>query len=468
MLTFRDPRRGCNRREFLSIGTLALGGLSLGGQLQARALGNAALTTGKSVIFLFLHGGPAQTETFDPKMSAPDGIRSVTGEVPTTLPGITFGSTFAQLAKLAHKFTVVRSYRPGDGNHDLKPLVHKEFMNANLGSLYSRVAGTNDPRTGMPSNVILFPQAILPKANPQFAPSGNYLSTGQLGAAHAPFVPGGNSEFQKNLQLKLERDRLDDRRSLLARLDGVKRHIDQSGVMDAVDGFQAQAFDAILRGVGDAFDLSKEDARTIARYDTEAQVRLDNIPKCTADKWYADHIKTLGKLLLYARRLCEAGCGFVTVTTNFVWDMHCDGDDAGMAGGMLYAGTPLDHALAAFIEDVEARGLSERILLVACGEMGRSPRVNKSTNKGVTGVGRDHWGYLGPLLLYGGGLPMGQVIGRSTANAGEPATEPVTMRQLVATIMHTLFQIDEVRSTRGLPAELVRVITESEPIRGLA
>jgi uncharacterized protein (DUF1501 family) len=113
-----------------------------------------------------------------------------------------------------------------------------------------------------------------------------------------------------------------------------------------------------------------------------------------------------------------------------------------------------------FIEDVEARGLSDRILLVVCGEMGRTPKLNK---KG----GRDHWGNLGPLLLYGGGLKMAQVIGRSTANAGEPATEPITAKHLVATVMHTLFDVGAVRVTRGIPDGVARVITENEPIKDL-
>src|SRR5262245_21042499 len=203
MFTFRDPRPGFNRRDFLTIGSLALRRLSLSQLFQARAAESARpLTTGKSIVFLFLHGGPTQIETFDPKMSAPDGIRSVTGEIPTALPGITFGGTFRRLAALADKFTVVRSYRPGNGDHDLKPLVHRDFLNANLGSLYSRVAGMNDPATGMPSNVILFPRAVLAKAQEQYIPSGNFLSVGQVGAAHAPFVPGGGSEFQTNLQLR--------------------------------------------------------------------------------------------------------------------------------------------------------------------------------------------------------------------------------------------------------------------------
>ena len=461
MLTLADPRPGFSRREFLRIGGLALGGLTLPDVLHARAAGAAKpLTTGKSVIFLFLHGGPTQYETFDPKMTAPDGVRSVTGEIPTALPGVTFGSTFKRLAKLADKFTVVRSYRPGSGEHDLKPLVHKDFLNANLGSIYSRVAGTNHPKSGMPTNVILFPQAILPNAQKQFIPAGNFLSAGQVGGAHAPFAPGGNNEFQTNLRLRLQPDRLDDRRGLLAAFDTLRRDIDGTGAMETTDRQQARAFDALLRGVGQAFDLSREPAKVVERYDTANLVRLDNIPKCTADKWYADNVRSLGKLLLYARRLCEAGAGFVTVTTNFVWDMHADGDDAGVAGALPYTGAPLDHAVSAFIEDVEARGLSDRILLVVCGEMGRTPKLNK---KG----GRDHWGNLGPLLLFGGGLKMGQVIGRSTANAGEPATDPVTARHLVATIMHTLLDGEAVRTARGVPDAVARVVTDHEPIKEL-
>src|SRR5262249_6423979 len=162
MLAFRDPRPGFNRRQFLTVGSLALGGLSLPGVFQARAAeGAKPLTTGKSVVFLFLHGGPTQFETFDPKMSAPRRRRRVTGEIPTALPALTCGGPSPRLAGLADKFAVVRSYRPGGGEHDLKPLVHRDSLNAHLGSLYSRVAGLNHPTTGMPSNVMLFPGAVL-------------------------------------------------------------------------------------------------------------------------------------------------------------------------------------------------------------------------------------------------------------------------------------------------------------------
>src|SRR5262249_50434614 len=153
------------------------------------------------------------------------------------------------------------------GDHDLKPLVHRDFLNANLGSLYSRVAGTNHPRSGMPTNVILFPQAILTNAQKQFIPSGNFLAAGQVGAAHAPFMPGGTSEFQTTLRLRPQPDRLDDRRNLLAAFDTLKRDIDTTGAMEAADRRQAQAFDVLLRGVGTAFDLSRESAKVIDRYD---------------------------------------------------------------------------------------------------------------------------------------------------------------------------------------------------------
>jgi hypothetical protein len=123
-------------------------------------------------------------------------------------------------------------------------------------------------------------------------------------------------------------------------------------------------------------------------------------------------------------------------------------------------GAPLDHALSAFLEDVEARGLSKKILLVVAGEMGRTPRINKNG-------GRDHWGNIAPLLLAGGGLPMGRVIGQSDKSAGSPATEPVRIKNLVGTIMHTLFDVGKLRVVRGLPREIIQML-DYEPITGLS
>lgn len=449
-----------NRREFLRIGGLALGGLSLSQLLAARAMAQPSKSAmkDKSVIFLFQHGGPSQYETFDPKMTAPEEIRSVTGEIGTSLPGITFGSTMQKLAMLAHKMAVVRSYVPGDANHDAKPIVHRETLGANLGSFYARVIGSTHPNTGIPTNMLLYPQALGPGAQPPVNGLGNFPASGPLGAAFAPFVPGGNGELQKNMQLRIARDRLGERRELLGAFDTLRRELDNTGAMETMDRYTEQAFNVILRGVADAFDLSKEDARTVARYDTAPLVNIDNIDKKWNNrKYYIDHARSLGKLLLMARRLCEAGCGFVTVNTNFVWDMHSDSNNAPPSEAMPYVGGPFDHAVSALIEDLEARGLSDRILLVCCGEMGRTPRINK---KG----GRDHWGNIGPLMLHGGGLKMGQVVGHSTRDGGSPGTEPVTIRNLIATVMHTLFDVGEVRLISGISGEVARVITDGEPI----
>jgi hypothetical protein len=405
-----------------------------------------------------MHGGPSQFETFDPKMTAPADIRSGTGETSTTLPGITFGSTFTKLAKLAKKMAVVRSYVPGDANHDAKPIVHRDTRGGNLGSYYARVRGMTHPVTGLPTNLALYPQAVNSAAQPPVQGLGNFQATGPLGSGYAPFLVGGSNNLQQNMRLKMPRNRLDDRRLLLAQLDRCKRYLDATGTMEAMDRFEGQAFEVILRGAADALNLAKEDPKVVARYDTAPLVPAGSInKKWNNHKYYADHSRTLGKLLLLARRLCEAGCGFVTINTNFVWDMHADINNAPVGEGMRYVGLPFDHALAAFLEDVEARGLSDQILLVACGEMGRTPRLNKAG-------GRDHWGNLGPLVFCGGGLKMGQVIGRSTANGGDPASDPVRIPQVIATIMDTVLDVGQVRVMSGLSGDVSRVITQGEPI----
>lgn len=459
MITLHDSCR-LGRRDFLRIGTLGLGGLSLAG-LPAFAsplsLENEAKNVRDcSVIFLFLHGGPSQVETFDPKMSAPEGTRSATGEVKTSIPGVTFGGSFPKLARLANKISVVRSFVSGDGNHDIKPVVGKATFAGNLGSAYSRIAGPNHPVSGMPTNALLFPRAVDSRAQPGQMGFGKFDSTGPFGAATAPFVPGTGGDLQRDMTLRLPRERLADRRTLLKAFDGLKASLDNG----EIDASREKAFQVILRGVGDAFDLSKEDPRTVERYDTEPLLKPDSISK----KWnnhknYLDNVRSLGKLLLLARRLCERGCGFVTVTTNFVWDMHADANNATMAEGMGYMGAPLDHALSAFLEDVHARGLEKKILLVATGEMGRTPRINK---KG----GRDHWGNIAPLLLAGGPLRMGQVVGQSNKIAAEPASEPVRIPNLVGTILHSLFDIGKLRVARGVPRELL-TMAEYRPIEVL-
>lgn len=466
MLTFHDGNARLGRRNFLQVGSLALGGLTLPQLLASREAlagsgGKGKAIKDRSVIFVFLHGGPSQFETFDPKMEAPAGVRSATGEIATKLPGITFGSTFTRLASLNDKFSIVRSFKSGDGNHDIKPIVSKSTLGANMGSIYARIAGANHPTTGMPRNAALFPRAVDPDTQKENNNFGKFAATGTLGTAFAPFSPGGEGNFQKDLELQMSRDRVEDRRNLLAGLDRLQRGLDAQGNVTGVDRLQAQAFQTVLGGIARAFDLSQEDAKTIQRYDTAPLVRPDQISR----KWnnynnYVDNAKSLGKLLLLARRLCETGCGFVTVTTNFVWDMHADVNNASVEEGFGYMGQPLDYALSALIEDLHQRGLSEKVTVVVTGEMGRTPRINKNG-------GRDHWGGLTPLLMSGGGLNMGQVIGQSTADGGEPHTEPQDLDNLLATIMHTLLDLGQVRLMTGLPQDLLRAITTPKPITGL-
>lgn len=463
MLSFCDQNGKHGRREFLRVGGLALGGLSLPGLLSAKAhaAGSGTLQKNKSVIFLFMHGGPSQIETFDPKMDAPAGIRSVTGEVATKLPGVTFGGTFQKLSQLADRMSVVRSYRTGDSRHDIKPIVHKDTLDANLGALYSRVVGSNHPENGMPTSAVLYPRALDEKMMPAFTKFGKFESPGLMGSAYAPFVPGAGGDMQSNMSLSIPQNRLDDRRLLLSNLDRARWAADKSKSFAASSALQQQAFDVIMGGVSKAFDLSKEDPKVVARYDTEPLVRPEQIStRWNNRKRYIDNAQSLGRLLLMARRLCEAGCGFVTITTNFVWDMHGDKNNAGVAEGMDYMGVPFDHAVSAFLEDVRDRGLSDDILLVCSGEMGRTPKMN---NRG----GRDHWGNLSPLMLSGGGLNMGQVIGQSTRHASEPQTTPLERKDLVASIMHTLFDVGELRITRGVPNELIQVATAGKLIPGL-
>jgi hypothetical protein len=447
MLPISDPRFG--RREFLRIGGFALGGLGLS-EIATWGAPNGAVKD-KAVVLLFLHGGPSQIETFDPKMSAPVEVRSATGEVAARTPGITFGGTFPRLASLSDRLTVVRSFVTGDGNHDIKPVVGKDTFGANLGSHYAHVAGLNHPLTGLPRNAILFPRAVDPTTQTEQRGFGDFRATSALSPAYAPFVPSGDGVFQSDMKLRLPLDRLDDRRLLLTQLDQTNASLDLDQ-QASIDGSRAQALRVLLGSAAKAFDLSQETAKTMARYDTAPLVRPENINK----KWnnyhhYVDNAKALGKLMLLARRLVERGVGFVTVTTNFVWDMHADVNNAPVGEGMRYMGLPLDYAVSAFLEDLAARGLSEKVLLVCCGEMGRTPRINQ---KG----GRDHWGNLAPLLLAGGGLRMGQVIGRSDRQAGSPSSEPVTIRHLVSTILGTLLDTSKLRLQANLSRPLSQMI----------
>lgn len=469
MLNIVTDDRPTTRRELLSIGTLGLGGLSLATLLKLPAVAQTAQRplTGKSVIFLFQQGGPSQHETFDPKPLAPSNVRTVGGTIQTSVPGLRFGATMQRLSSLAHKLTLVRSFQTNNAGHNIQPIVGSDSLDANIGTHFARVAGTTSPRTGMPTNTVLFPRAVDSQV-PKPQARGNLSSTGAYGAAYAPFVPGGASRLQDNMQLKLSRDRfLSERKPLLTELDRLHRDIAASNQLGAVDAIQQQAYDILLGGgVARALDWRRESPSLIERYDTGRFVENERWNKVSRGRkgYYNAQAATIGRLLLLARRLCESGCGFVTIHAGYagVWDMHADGNNLNMQDGMRAVGRPFDHAVAAFIEDVEARGLQDDILLVCCGEMGRTPRINKRG-------GRDHWSRLAPLLLYGGGMPGGNVIGASDRDGAEPDGDQQTPRHLISTILRTVLDPGELRLIPGIPRELNELV-EHAPIRdtGLA
>ncbi len=487
MLTLQttDDIRDCegvSRRDFIRAGAIGLGGLTLPAFLQAKAqavAGGKHYVRDKAVVMLYLSGGASHIETFNPNMDAPAPYHSMTGEVRTSLPGVTFGGTFPQLAKRAHRMAVVRSFRHPIGGHQ-QAHVHvlsggtdpkgDATQGFSIGSLYARIRGTNSEATGLPTYSLLTHKEIDGQYSKELGRVRLGSTPRELGPVYAPFehhdetyLPKGKSSSKRrsrsssrddkgsiaaDMRLSIPADRFDDRKALLAQLDNIRREIDRSGQLEAAGKYQQQAFELVTGAGAKAFDIAGEPANLVARYDTSDTLIGKKVFRPS----------NLGKQMLMARRLVEAGCGFVTVHSAG-WDMHADGNNPGMVAGMNMLGNSLDKAVAAFMDDVKSRGLDDKILLVITGDFGRTPKIN---GKG----GRDHWANLGTLAFAGGGLPMGMTIGQSDRRNGEPATDPVTPRMMMGTIMRTLFDVGELRLDSGLPRD-VSETAQAEGIREL-
>ena len=480
---------GLRRRDFLRIGALGLGGLSLADLKRAAAAEkkSASYLKDKSVVFLFLAGGPSQYETFDPKPDGPEGSTSIAGHIPTRLPGVRFASYLPKLAKLADRLTIVRSFKTNHAEHngadkqiltaDLTVQDGKPILEPGLGAVYTRVAGSVNPANGMLRQALIPPTTQYLKDRAGFAGSYEAVEEGAqpawLGAACAPFkvfakMSERTAEPKKkglpevnplldNLQLHLKTSDLRDRMDLLKQLDQLDRRMDTLGEMEALDQYGKQAV-AVLQGEGvrKALDLSLEDNRTLATYDTE-HFRNWNCDEASKFIRTGPSIGfSLGRQLLMARRLCEAGCGFVTVI-NANWDFHARKNIPNIPEGMGVFGPPLDHAVSAFLEDLEQRGLSEKILLVITGEFGRTPGIDKN-------LGRHHWPKICPLVFAGGGLKHGQVVGQSDKRGGEPATTPYTIADLHATILNTLVDVGQMRVDSSLPNKIIERAQLGKPI----
>ncbi|QDU94920.1 DUF1501 domain-containing protein [Lignipirellula cremea] len=449
----RNAAGACSRRDLLRVGALGLGGLTLPWWLQAQASAAEGSVRPKSVVLLFLGGGPSHIETFNPNMDQPGPGRSLTGDVKTNLPGVAFGGTFPGLAKHADKMAIVRSFHHTDSNHSTAvPYVLSggKSFSGGIGSVYARLRGTNDPRSGLPTTSLITAPDVGRFANARKRVIQG-SQPGDLGAPYAPFQPDGEGPAISNMTLNMPHGRLDDRRNLLAGLDRLRRDVDASGAKEGFDRFRQQAYDVILGSAAKTFDLSQEDPRLVAQYDTSMfRVGESEFRSCS-----------LGSQMLMARRLVEAGCGFITVQ-NAGWDMHASSGNNNMslASGMRMLGGPLDKAVSAFLADLDQRGLLDQTLLVITGEFGRTPRVNKNG-------GRDHWANLSTLALAGGGLQMGQVIGQSAPQNDLPASEPIRVENLMSTVMHTLFDVGKLRVDRTAPRTLLDPIERHAPITEL-
>lgn len=429
MLTFHSSRKfrdceGATRRDFLKIGTLGAGALSLPQLLQAKSQASSSgrAIRDKSVIWVWLSGGPTHIETFDPKMSAPVEYRSVTGDVQTSVPGMTLGGSFPQMAKLGDKLSIVRSFAHGSSSHGTgtrwvmtghKP-PGRESVKPSIGSIVAKLGGTFSSETGMPAYLRM----------------GSIGGDGAayLGPQYSPFSPSGQAA--KNMKVSLPTDRVTDRRQLLGQLDQIDRNFDRTGKVRGIDGYEEQAFNLMLGQAKDAFGTKGEDKKTLDRYG-----------------------RRFGQSLLSARRLCEAGASFVTVSSGG-WDMH-----GNVERSMKSRGAELDQGVSALIEDLHDRGMQDDVLVVVTGDFGRTPRINKN-------AGRDHWGNLCTLALSGGGLNMGQIVGRSSAKAEVPDTSPIRPHDLMATIFE-LFGIPLKQQVVDFQGRPMYLLEDGTPIREL-
>ena len=402
---------GVSRRNFLKIGALGLGGLTLPQVLRAQAASGNKPARHKAVIMIFLPGGPSHQDMFDLKMSAPQEIRGEFKPIKTAVPGIEICEHLPMIAKVMDKCSIIRSIVGATGDHyAVQCLTGRSHVKPPaggwpcIGSVLSKVQGPVNQ--SVPVAVGLAPKM----GHVPWADNG---SPGFLGISHAPFKPEGAGKQDMVLN-GMTLDRLQDRRALLTSFDKLRRDIDATGLMDGLDAFNEQAFGMLTSSkLVEALDLSKEDPKIVERYGKgDPKNRDDGGPK-------------LMEHFLIARRLVEAGSRCVTLAFSR-WDHH--GDNF----GALRQDLPLlDQGVSALVEDLYNRGLEKDVSVVVWGEFGRTPQINKDG-------GRDHWPRVSCGLLFGGGMKVGQVIGSTDRLGGEAVDRPVEFGEVFATLYHNL------------------------------
>jgi hypothetical protein len=443
---------GHSRRTALKAGFLGCLGLSLSDLLRLQSQG-AATRNGKSVILMWLDGGPSQLESYDPKPEAPSEYRGPWDALQTNVPGMFVSGSMPLHTKHADKMAFIRSLHHDNGDHFAaahwmltgrfgSTSVNKAQMFPSVGSYVARVRGANQP--GMP------PYVGLPSAHSVYIYPG-YQGGAYLGTAYNPFQVNNQQRYlaaTSNAAIKppevlasiqkSDQARSASRLSLLDRLDGIRRDIDQSGMMDSMDRCQQQAVDLLSSPQArEALDMEREDPRLRDKYGR--------------GPW--------GHYTLMARRMVEAGVSFVTVDMPH-WDDHSRIEKG--HGPKLAV---VDQAVAALLDDLEIRGMLDDVLLVVMGEFGRTPRLNKG-QPGIPIPGRDHWGNAISAMVAGGGLRGGQFVGETNSKAEHPIRRALKPGALLATI-YRVMGIDPSQAFNDHAGRPVPILTDSEPITEL-
>jgi hypothetical protein len=410
---------GLSRRSFVQLGMAGLASLGLPGLMRLKEAsangGNPSKDT--RVILIWLDGGPSHMDLYDMKPNAPAEYRGIWRPIKTNVAGMEITELFPKQAKVADKFSIVRSIWHNDGDHfggAHRMLTGRPGATGadttgkfpSIGSIATRVTG---PRVkGMP------PYVSVPYASTIGIRPG-YFGANYLGQPNDPFETEGdpnNKEFKvRNLSMTqgLTVDRIGHRRSLLRSFDTMRRDCDASGNFDAMDKFEQQAYELVTSAdVRKAFDLSAEDDKLRDRYGRHS--------------W--------GQSTLLARRLVEAGVTFTTVLFGG-WDHHWN-----LKEGMESVLPKVDSAVSTLFDDLSQRGLLSKVCVVICGEFSRTPRMNDGSGNGTPG--RDHWGNSMSVVMGGGGLKGGVVVGSTDPKGESPVDRPLTPQDFHATLYHVL------------------------------
>lgn len=398
-----------SRRNFIKVGALGLGGLSLPQLLRAEQQAGKG-SSRKAIIMIYMPGGPPHQDMYDLKMDAPSEVRGEFKPISTKVPGIRICEHLPHLASIADKCVFVNSLVGSVGQHASFQCMTGRSPNnqppggwPELGSTLSRLHG--DPLSVSPPYVNLSPKM---RHTPY-----NFGKNSFLGMAHMPFSPAG--EIKSDMALNdISLERLGDRKNLLRSFDQFRREVDHSGMMEGLDSFNEQAFDVLTSSrLLEALDIGKEDPAIRARYGKGTE------------KEQGDAAPRLNEQFLIARRLVEAGARVVTLSYSF-WDWH--GSNFKRAKENF---PDFDQALSALIEDLHQRGMADDTTVLAWGEFGRTPTINAQG-------GRDHWPRVANALLACGGMNTGQVIGKTDRLGGEATERGVHFQEMFATLYHNM------------------------------